>query len=234
MGCGSKVKLAAIPSPYLSLYLPTQGDTVGLRILPHARLEDDCKLLAPDTRATLNGVALERMRGEQHSDDLAYNRDCIVEFTGSIDAIPKPSPRASFRIWDDSASWNFELPTAFAPRSFALVSPNRPNIRRGEKLSLKWSTPSDSLDRRWIGFELYRAGSAPGTGTAVQDVAINGADLSLTIPTTSESDKAWNGAGLLRFFGPEGVKPELKSCPVGSCSVTMDFSVPALPVTVEN
>jgi len=179
-------------------------------------------------------VALERMRGEQHSDDLAYNRDCIVEFTGSIDAIAKPSARASFRIWDDSGSWNFDLPTAFAPRSFALVSPNRPNIRRGEKILLQWSTPTDRLDRRWIGFELYRAGSAPGTGTAAEDVTINGADLSLTFPATSEGDKKWSGPGWLRFLGTPGVKPELLPCPVTSCSVTMDFAVPSLPVTVEN
>jgi hypothetical protein len=125
-GCASETRLADLPRPSLSLFLPEPPGTVQLRLLPdekHINWEGPCKLPAPKARATLNGVSFKRLRGKHLGDDFEYERDCIVEFEVAVDRIPKRNTGASLQISDDSATWTLEIPTAFAPRSLALVSP---------------------------------------------------------------------------------------------------------------
>jgi hypothetical protein len=234
-GCAKETRLADIPRPSLSLFLPEPPGTVQLRVLPdekHINLEGPCNLLAPNARATLNGVSLKRLRGKHVGDDLRYDRDCIVEFEVAVDAIPKKGTGASLQISDDSATWTLEIPTAFAPRSIALVSPTDRVIRRGERVVVRWSPSNDRMDWRGIAFELLRPDSRPGTGTMVKNVEVRGEELSFT-PLPGDGEAPWRGPALLRFGGTYLVKPAFGACPVPSCSVTLALSVPSLALTIE-
>ncbi len=237
VGCGSKVNLAKISNPHLSLYLPTDSGRVVLSVVSATEPLPDtkkCELVARGARATLNGVPLKRERGQFASDDLAYNRDCSVEFTIPIASVPRTGDGATLQISDDSVTWTLELPTAFAPRTFTFRDASRQAVKRGSELSLRWSPPSDHLDPTWIALEIQRAGSEPGTGFVARDIKIDGAELSFRIPPTTAPSSAWSGPAWLRFLGTPGVKPKLGPCPVTSCSVTMQFDVPSLALTVEN
>jgi len=152
-------------------------------------------------------VPLERQRGIQASDDFAYNRDCLLELSGPISSVPKASPDARLRIWDDTTSWRFEVPTGFAPRSFELAYPGEPISKRGDIVALVWSPPNDDLDPNWIAFELLRPDGMPGSGTAIRDPEISGAWIQSAIPAASEPNSSWTGPALLRFLGTLGVKP---------------------------
>ena len=190
----------------------------------------DCPLLAAETRATLNDVPLERQRGMQASDDFAYNRDCLVEVSGPIGSISKTSPAASLRIWDETTSWRFEMPTAFAPRSFELAFPSQAVSKRGDMVALVWSQPSDDFDPS-PAFELMRADSEPGSGTVIREIETDGEVVEFTIPLASEAKSAWNGPALLRFAHPD-VEPAQGPCPVDTCHLDLHFAVPSLPITI--
>src|SRR5262245_11207691 len=234
-GCASETRLADIPSPSVRLFLPESPGTIQLRVVPgveHSNWEGPCKLPAPNARATLNGVSFKRLRGTHVGDDFKYDRDCIVEFEVAVDAIPKQGSGASLQISDDSATWTLEIPAAFAPRSFALVSPTDRIIRRGERVAVRWSPSNDTIDWRGIAFELHRPESRPGTGTMIKNIQVRGEELSFTaLPGAGEA--AWRGPALLRLGGTYSVKPALGACPVPSCSVTLSLSVPSLTVTLE-
>src|SRR5258706_14675163 len=91
-GCGSHMRLAGIPNPSLSLFLPEPGGNVLVTVLPQEKdvqWKGPCKLPAPNARASLNGVPLTRLRGTHVGDDMAYDRDCIVEFGGAFDSVPQ-------------------------------------------------------------------------------------------------------------------------------------------------
>jgi hypothetical protein len=230
LGCRSKSQLAAIAKPQLSLSLLS---TAKVMVVPSEAPfdKDDCPLLAPETRATLNDVPLVRQRGIHTGDDFAYNRDCILELSIPVGSIPRTQHGARLRIWDDATSWLFEVPTAFAPRSFELAYPTQAVSRRGAEVTLVWSTPSDDLDPTWIAFELMRADGEPGSGTTIRNPEIDGKFIRFTIPL-AEGQAAWSGPALLRFLGTPGVEPAQEQCPVDACSVELDFKVPSLPIQV--
>jgi hypothetical protein len=191
-----------------------------------------CKLPAPKAKATLNGAPLERRRGKHALGDLAYDRDCLLEFGVPSNAIPRRGSGASLQISDDSASWSLEAPTAFEARSFALVKPSDGVLHRGERVVLRWSPASDQMDVRAIGVELYPATRGPGSGTAIRNLEARGNELSFTLPA-SAGELWWTGASFLRFLGSRNVTPKIPRCPARECTVRVDFAVPTLAVTVE-
>jgi len=231
LGCRPKSSLGGIARPDLALYL---GDTARVMVVakdaPFSR--NDCPLLAPDTRATINDVPLVRLRGIQASDDFAYNRNCLLELSAPRGSIPKSYPTALLRIWDDTTSWLFEVPTAFAQRSLELAYPGQAVSKRGDRIALAWSPPSDDLDPTRIAFELMHADGRPGSGTVIREPEISGASLELVIPAAAGPNDAWSGPALLRFLGTPGVHPALGPCPVDTCSVDLHFEVPSLPITI--
>src|SRR5579859_2286626 len=236
IGCASQARLSGISRPSLTLFVPESGGTAVVRVFPQEKdieVKGPCKLPAPDARATLNGLSLTRMRGRHVGDDMAYDRDCIVEFAAPIDLVPKAGVGASLKISDDSATWTFEVPTAFAARSITLVAPEHGIMRRSERVLVRWSPSSDRIDAAGIAFELYRVDAEPGTGTRIRDIDVRGNEPAFTVPP-SVGDPAWKGPAWLRFLGPFHVKPALGACPVSSCSVTLGFDVPSVAVTVEN
>jgi len=235
MSCTSHTGLADIPRPALSLSIPGVPGTAVLLVVPGEkgfRAEGPCKLPAPSARATLNGAPLERRRGKHSGDDLTYDRDCLLEFGGASLAIPRSGAGVSLQISDDSATWNVEAPTAFEARSFTLVSPSDGVLRRAARVVLRWSPASDQLDARGIGVELYPASGGPGSGTAIRNLEVRADELSFTLPSGA-GDVPWSGASFLRFLGTDHVKPKLDRCPLVECTVSVDFSVPTLAVTVE-
>jgi len=235
-GCRPKSHLADITRPRLNLYLGNEENIARVMVIVGDRpwSRSDCPLLAPEARATLNDVPLERLRGIQASDDFAYNRDCLLELSASVSSLPKPHAAARLRIWDSTTSWLLELPNAIAPRSFGLEYPGQAISKRGDRVALVWSQPNDDLDPSQIAFELLREGSDPGSGTVISDPEISGASIQLAIPTVAEPDSAWSGPALLRFLGTASVKPEMGPCPVDTCHVDLNFSVPSVPITIAN
>jgi hypothetical protein len=236
IGCESKMHLAEIAGPSLTLFVPEAPGTATVTVLPREqdiRLEGPCKLPAPKARATLNGVALARRRGKHVGDDMSYDRDCIVEFGVAAERVRKAGPGMFLELWDGSVAWKLEVPTAFAPRTFELLTPADAIVRPGARVTVRWSPSSDRIDGRSLGFELYRAESAPGTGITIREVDVRGDTLSFSIPSQAEQS-GLRGAALLRVLGTYGVKPASSHCPVHNCSVTIAFNVPALAVTLED
>jgi hypothetical protein len=232
LGCGPQSSLAALGKPQLALSL---HDTARVTVIPGDAIlgRGDCALLAPQTRATLNDVPLVRLRGVQTSDDFAYNRDCLVELAVPLSAVPRTDPGARLRLWDDSTSWLFEVPTAFAQRAFTFVDPSQAVAKRGDEIELFWSTPSDTLDPSLVAFELLRAEDKPGEGTAIREPDISGALVAFELPAAT-TGQAWSGPARLRFLGTQGVEPMHPACPVDTCSVDLAFEVPTLPLTLED
>lgn len=189
-------------------------------------------MAAPDATATLNGVSLERQRGKYETGDLGYDRDCIVEFAAKRGTVPRTVSGALLRVSDDSVTWTLELPTAYSTRSISLETPADGVLHRGQRVVVRWSPADDQIDRRGIGFELYRSGDEPGTGAALREIEVRGNELSFTIPDRGR--QSWTGPGFLRFLGSDSVDPASKACPVEQCIVNMSFSVPSMAVTVEN
>jgi hypothetical protein len=234
VGCAPKVRLVDIPEPALNLNIPESGGTAVVMVFSakapfgHGR---PCKLPAPDAKATLNGVPLERRRGEYRSDDFGYDRDCIVELGVPAAAIRRTGPSVTLRLSDASTTWQLEVPTAFSPRSFTLVTPHDGVLRRGTRVVVKWSTPSDQIYVNGIGFELYRADLGPGSGTQVRDIDVRGEELSFTLRPSS-GDAAWAGPAFLRLLGPNHIDPAVTRCPVQTCNVGVHYVVPPVAVTV--
>jgi hypothetical protein len=214
----------------LSIYEPP--GTTRLTVIPeNAPAKGPCKLPAPKAKATLNGAPLERQRGKYAFGDLMYDRDCILEFTVASNAIPRQGSGVSLQITDDSATWMLEVPTAFETRSFTLVKPSDGVLRRGKPVVLRWSPASDQMDVRGIGVELYPATGGPGSGTAIRNLEVRDDELSFTLPSNA-GDRAWAGPSFLRFLGGRHVTPKLRRCPVRTCTVSVDFAIQPLAVTV--
>jgi hypothetical protein len=229
--CRPKSQLAGIAKPQLSVSL---RNTVRVMVMSSEApfTTSDCPLLAPDTRATLNDAPLQRLKGMQSSDDFAYNRDCLLELAGPLSSVPRDYPAASLRVWDDSTSWRWEVPAAFVPRSFEFAYPSQAVSKRGDRVALLWSPPTDDLDSTRIAFELLRKDARPGTGTPIRNPEIGGASLEFAIPSPGGPDEAWSGPGVLRLLGTNGVEPAREECPVESCSLNLDLEVPSLPITI--
>lgn len=236
LSCGSQTRLADLPGP--SLYVDVPAPSASARVSVVFPLEGGaqrtpCKLPAPHAKATLNSEPLARLRGQRAGDDLLWDHDCFVDFGIAASAIRKTDTRASLRIWDDSATWDLELPTAFAPRSFVLKTPSDGIVRRGKPVVVKWSPGSDQIDRRSVGFELYPADGKPGSGTQFRNIEGRGDELSFTIPA-SGLEGVGAGRAFLRILGTNHVQPALRRCPVQNCKVTVEFDIQPLPVTVED
>lgn len=233
MGCTSKTPLADIPEPALSVSIPDAPRTAIVTVSPGDETDwagKSGKLLAANARATLNGVALTRRRGKSVADDFAYDRDCLVEFGATAEPIWKKGPGLSLEISDESATWKLELPTALAPRSFALLSSGP--VRRGQRVALRWSPASDRFDTRVVGFEIYGASNGPGTGVVVHDIEVNEGELAFTVPLQREAVSS--GPALLRVVGTTGIRPASGKCPLRECAVSVLYSVPPLPITLED
>ncbi len=235
LGCSSRRRLTDIRGPLLSLTIPDPSGTAVVHVLSSdsgLRARGPCKLPAPDASATLNGVSLERQRGKYATDDLAFDLDCIVAFSARGATVRRTGASAVLRLADDSVTWTLELPTAFSPRSFSLTTPSNGVLRRGQRVVIRWSRTDDQIDPRGIGFELYRSGDEPGTGTVLREVEVRGDELAFTIP--DDARQSWTGPAFLRFLGSASVAPASKGYPVEQCIVNLSFSVPPIAVTVEN
>lgn len=236
LSCSSQTRLTDLPGPSLYVDIPQSSARARVSVffpLDGGPQETPCKLLAPQAKAAVNGEPLTRLRGKRASDDLLWDHDCFVEFGIAATAIRKTEARASVRIWDDSAKWELELPTAFSPRSFVLTAPSDGVVRGGKRVVVKWSPRSDQIDGRGIGFELYPADSKPGSGTQFRNIEVRGDEMSVTIPPSGLKDVR-AGRAFLRVLGTNHVQPELRSCPVQGCKVTVGFDVPPVPVIVED
>lgn len=219
----------------LSLSIPDASGTVVVHVMPREsglRTRGPCKLPAPNAKATLNGVSLERRRGKSASDDFAYDRDCIVEFAMSGANLPRTGAGAVLHLFDESASWTFELPKAFSQRSFTLAAPSNGVLHRGERVVVKWSPADDQIDARGVGFELYRSEAELGNGNVFRDIDVRGDELSFTIP--ADTRQPWQGRGSLRFLGYDSVKPASKGCPVEECVANVSFVAPPIAVSMED
>jgi hypothetical protein len=159
---------------------------------------------------------------------MAYDRDCIVEFGVPAEALLATGPRAVLEVADDSVTWRLEIPQAFAPRSFELVTPVDEIARRGERVTVRWSPSTDRIDRNAVAFELYRADAAPGTGAVIREIDVVDDTLSFTLPPRTGA-AAWSGPALLRVLGTFGIKPAISACPVHRCSVHVAFTVSPVP-----
>jgi hypothetical protein len=171
VGCSLPPQLADFPSPSLRLTLSQAERGVGVRIYPREDgrpLASPCKLPAPKARATLNGVVLNRLTGTRAGDDMIRDLDCIVAFGAPDGAIGNMGNAAVLRVEDQSATWTFEVPDAFTPRTMTLVSPDDRIIRRGKEVVVQWSPSSDRMDGKEIDFELYTTEMEPGKGTAIR------------------------------------------------------------------
>jgi hypothetical protein len=235
-GCASHKRLNDLSDPMVTLSIPEPPGTARVLVLARdASLQSrgPCSLPAAGAKAVLNGSPLERLRGKPKSGgDLMYDRDCFIEFAGDAGAIRKSGADASLRISDDTTSWDLEVPSAFAPRSFTLEPPSEGVVHRGQRVVLKWSPAEDPIDARNVGFELYRSGDTPGSGTKFRDIAVNGDELSFVI-SPGAGQQAWTGPAILRFLG--GYQhPVPRHCPVHRCEVTVDVTVPPLALTLEN
>lgn len=207
-----------------------------VRVVPRAqglRTTGSCRLPAPDATATIDDVPLERLRGKHLGGDFTYDRDCIVEFGVAASAIRRTGSSASLRISDASATWSLQVASAFSPRTVTLIAEKPGTIRRAERVVLRWSPESDQLEARGVGFELLRAGAAPGSGITLRDTEIRANEVSFKLPAAA-GDSAWTGPGILRFVGYSTLALRTQRCPVDSCGVSVGFTVPSLAVTVEN
>src|SRR5262249_33795173 len=107
--------------------------------------DPSCSPPAPDAKATLNGVVLERTKGMSEGTDTrpAYNRDCLIEFSTRHSVVGAGG--AWLRIEDASAAWVLHIPDAFASRTLGLVSSKRV-LRPRQRIVAKWAPASDVVE----------------------------------------------------------------------------------------
>lgn len=192
-----------------------------------------CRLPSPAATASFNGKSLVRMRGVYRGGDLAYDRDCMIEFgfpplsesRGShtipiAGALPGPLPasavttsRAVIEVREKSVVWSWEIPDLFTPRSVTVKSPSAGSVSRGQEVVLAWSPASDSLGPGSV-VELKTQ-----DGAATKTLSAKATKNYLTIVLPRDLPAAFDGPVLL-VAEPKAIAG-IGKCPVATCSLDM-------------
>ena len=219
------------------------GLTVEVPNYPVDTKRRRCILPAPKTRASVNGIAMTRIRGAIRSSNYAYDRDCAIEFgfgppiavkTGSA---PEPvqmgrallrstlaSERALVQIEDDRTRWTYEIPEAFADRRLSFEMPQSGTLTRGHEVLLRWSPSSDRLGEHVI-VEIER------NPTARQEVPATAEGNRISFIVPSDLAGAFDGPVAIRLRAT--VVPATGACPVSTCRVLLDAPTPSVSGLVE-
>jgi hypothetical protein len=198
---------------------------------------------APRARASVNGIAMTRIRGAIRSSNYAYDRDCAIEFgfgppievkTGSASepvqmgrALPRStlaSERALVSIEDDSSRWIWEISEAFADRRLSFEMPQNGTLTRGREVRLRWSPASDRLGEQ-VNVEIERS------ATARQEVPATARGNRISFIVPSDLAAAFDGPVAIRLRAT--VVPATGACPVSTCRVLLDAPTPSVSGLVE-
>jgi hypothetical protein len=239
--------LGEVVSPAIGIQMSSvAGSYFRLTInVPNAPVDSKrrrCLLPAPRARASLNGIAMTRIRGVYRGGDLTYDRDCLLEFGfgppvdvklpagrepvqmgGALPASALTPDRAVVRIEDDSARWTWEIPDAFSQRRLSFESPADGTISRGSKIVLRWSPASDQLGPQ-VTVEIERSATTRQELSAKNETG----RIAFTVP--SNLPPAFDGPATLRVHA--AVSPGTGPCPVSSCQISLDTPPPSIRAVV--
>jgi hypothetical protein len=257
LACASSPGLSSLRSPRMHVEISQEGRR-ELRLMvtsetAAAAPTGRCTRMAPSSSATLNGQLLERLTGPYAGGDLAYDRDCLLEFrfreqsSGDTQVAPyegdRPSrphetkPRvagseglAVLSVEDGQTQWSLTIPEAFTRRRLELLSPEGGRVHRGQPLTLRWSPATDGISEIGTGIVLRSRNHTERSDLLVKQMVVRNNTIQFIIPADLPED--WDGSLAVEFVGTALVHPAIDRCPVTACSISMRFSVEAVIVVL--
>jgi hypothetical protein len=234
------------------LGLNLSPSNMALYVHPHASTKggtkSDLRKLSTNAKASFNGRPLKRLTGIYAMGDLTYDRDYLLEFAfpgnsysdrggpetelpGPIPAAARSTAAAQVRIEDASATWTLTVPDAFTPRTITLESPVGRELRRGDRVILRWSPASDVLLGKYLRLRLQPP-AQPGEGVVIgsDSLSIEGDRLTFTVP--HDVPERLTGPLQIQVLGPSEFEPKRSACPVAECDVSIQSSMDALNATL--